>query len=473
MITVTLRQNNYPYPYYGSTSVVGTVSSKPVAKNLRTGYIDMQLDNLNFNYLSFPLKGKTIYAWITDIEHLSGDRLYRVHYQVDAFRTYRNNINIGTQFIERSPEPTNLPDPLLGSTRPTNVYFWKTYYFAKPNTRYLVVQVRDYPLASVSLIPGQPTMYNFYIAEYNINNWKDSAPVATLMQLLSNGERPQNIVTAYSVPHIDLSSSDGFIDWPLRVRYANDEYEDVQGWKVLKDTPGNQNLFVTSCPINLEAEKYIKTSHNISIVFPDAGIMNVPDSIAVLDDLNVKMYVDIFTGACNYILCTGNAPTHLSVRGGATASIPIISDPYDTYISQNQNTLMASMLGDVANLTYGIITRNPASLATGGMGVLNRIASLEDAKNEIPSTPPAFLGSALMPHFNKTFWIEYTYALADNADQVNARYGYPKNMVDEVTIPNKGFLKLQDCSVQASGYPVPLWAIEEINNRLNEGIYFV
>src|SRR5690606_38850416 len=136
--------------------------------------------------------------------------------------------------------------------------------------------------------------------------------------------------------------------------------------------------------------------------------------------------------------------THLSVRGGATASIPIISDPYDPYISQNQNTLMASMLGDVANLTYGIITRNPASLATGGMGVLNRIASLEDAKNEIPSTPPAFLGSALMPHYNQHFWIEYTYAHADNAEQVNARYGYPKNMVDEVTIPNKGFLKLQD-----------------------------
>ena len=64
--------------------------------------------------------------------------------------------------------------------------------------------------------------------------------------------------------------------------------------------------------------------------------------------------------------------------------------PMTLYISQNQNTLMASMLGDVANLTYGIITRNPASMAAGGMGVLNRIASLEDAKNEIPSTPPAF-----------------------------------------------------------------------------------
>ena len=84
MITVTLRQNNYPYPYYGSTTVVGTVTSKPIAKNLRTGYIDMQLDNINL-IIFFPLKGKTIYAWITDIEYLRR-QLYRVHYQVDAFR---------------------------------------------------------------------------------------------------------------------------------------------------------------------------------------------------------------------------------------------------------------------------------------------------------------------------------------------------------------------------------------------------
>jgi len=472
MITITLRQNNYPYPFYGPTTSVGTVTSKPVAKNLRAGYIDMQLDNMNFNYLSYPLKGKTLYAWVTDIEHLSGDKLYRVHYQVDGFRTYINDIIIGTQFIERSPEPTNLPDPLLGSTQPTNIFFIQTYSFPNPGKRYLVVQVREHPADFITMTPGQPSMYNFYIAEYDVNNWRASSPILGLMEEISYGERPNNIVTVYSIPHIDLSG-DGFLSANLPIRYANNNVVYVDGWKVLGHNSGNQNKLVTSCPIYLNGEAFLRTKHSISIVIPDAGIINVPDSITVKTNLNLKMYVDIFTGACNYILCVGEEPTHLSVRGGATTSIPIISDPYDTYISQNQNTLMASILGDVANLGYGMVTSNPASFVAGGTGLLNRIVSLADAKNEIPATPPAFLGSALMGHYNKRFWVQYNYALEDNAVQVNNRYGYPKNMVDDVTIPEQGFLKLQNCSVRGTGSrSVPLWAIEEINSRLNEGIYF-
>ena len=410
---------------------------------------------------------------MTDVEHIAGNKLYRVHFTTDAYRTYINNVIIGTQFIERSPEPTNLHDPLLGSIEPTNIFFTQTYSFPNPDKRYLVVQVRERSDWLVSMTPGQPSMYNLYVAEYSVNNWRDSEAIVNLMNEISYGERPNNIVTLYSVPHIDITG-DGFLSTVMPIRYANDDDVQVEGWKVLIDKAGNQNRFVTSCPINLEGEGFLKTSHSFSIVVPDAGIINVPDTIAIKDNLNLKMYVDIFTGACNYILCIGNNPTHLSVRGGATNSIPIISDPFDNYISQNQNSLMASILGDVANLGYGLYTGNPVTMTAGGTGLLNKVVSLADAKNEIPSTPPAFLGSALMPHFNKRFWVQYNYAYVDNAVKVNERYGYPKNMVDEVTIPSQGFLKLQNCSVRGTGSTsVPQWAIEEINSRFNEGIFYV
>ena len=51
---------------------------------------------------------------------------------------------------------------------------------------------------------------------------------------------------------------------------------------------------------------------------------------------------------------------------------------------------MASILGDVANLGYGLYTGNPVPISAGGTGLLNKVVSLADAKNEIPSTPPAF-----------------------------------------------------------------------------------
>ncbi len=474
MVEMQFIRNNNQYPFYSSNAgtVVNTVMAKPVSKNLRSGFVDVELTNIsNFNYISYILHGKRIYAWVTDVEHIAGNKLYRVHFATDAYRTYINNVIIGTQFIERSPEPTNLHDPLLGSEEPTNIFFTQNYSFPNPDKRYLIVQVRQNYIASMS--PGQPNMYNFYVAEYDVNNWRSSSTIVDLMDAISYGERPNNIVTVYSVPHVDLSG-DGFLDTVLSITYANKNDVVVEDIKQLINKLGNQNRFVTSCPIHLEAEGFIKTNHSFSIVIPDAGIINVPDTIAVKDNLNLKMYVDIFSGACNYILCIGDNPTHLSVRGGATTSIPIISDPYDTYISQNQNTLMASILGDVANLGYGLVTSNPASMTAGGTGLLNTVTSLADAKNEIPSTPPAFLGSALMPHYNKRFWVQYNYAYVDNAVQVNNRYGYPKNMVDEVAIPNKGFLKLQNCSVRGTGSTsVPQWAIEEINSRFNVGIFYI
>ena len=174
------------------------------------------------------------------------------------------------------------------------------------------------------------------------------------------------------------------------------------------------------------------------------------------------------------MLCYNNTtPTHLSLRGSALSSIPILSDPYDTYISQNQNTLAVSLLGDVANLGLSVFTGNLAGIGSSASSMLHRFAGLEDAKTTIPNNPPAFLGSALIQKENNKFWVEIVRKPYGNASAVNERYGYPKYVAEPVTLPDKGFIKLQDCSVHASNYPVPLWAIEEINSRLNEGIYFV
>ena len=77
-----------------------------------------------------------------------------------------------------------------------------------------------------------------------------------------------------------------------------------------------------------------------------------------------------------------------------------------------------------------------------------------------------------MPHYNKRFGYNIIIHI-DNAVKVNERYGYPKNMVDEY-YSSQGFLKLQNCSVSGTGSTsVPQWAIEEINSRFNEGIFYI
>ncbi len=472
MIAITLRQNNNPYPFYGATTVVDTVTSKPVAKNLRSGYIDMQLDNMNFNYLSYPLKAKTLYAWVTDIEYLSGNMLYRVRYEIDAFRTYRSNITIGTQFIERSPEPTNLPDAMLGSVANRNTFFRAEHTMGDTRYRYCVIQSR--PPKTVenwqSKTPGIPTPYQFWICRYDVNNWVASSPIAELLDTLKGLGRTTNIVTMYSVPYVNLSVLNAEA---LPVFIGEDSQGQIPGWYRLANWNDTADLLTTYTPIMTFDEEITKTRHSVNLVFPDAGIMNIPDELLFEPNLTIRRDVDLFSGACNYMLCYNNTiPTHKSLRGSALSSIPILSDPYDTYLSQNQNTLAVSLLGDVANLGVSVFTGNIAGIGSSGASMINRFAGLEDAKTTIPNNPPAFLGSALIKNENNRFWVEIVRKPYTNASAVNARYGYPKYVAEPVTLPNEGFIKLQNCSVQASGHAVPLWAIEEINNRLNEGIFF-
>lgn len=474
MNTVRLYKNPNPYPYYGGITSYKTIQATPKNQNLKSGFIDMQLtfdEVLQFNYLSFTRSGRTIYAWVSDVETLAGDRLFRVHYNIDSFRTYKNDLVLGTQYVERSPTPTKLYDPLLGSTKETSEISRTMYNFPNFNKRYAVVQKRPDDDEVLTPTPLQPSPYKFYICEYEVDNWQNSIPLRNLISALSGAETT-NIVTVYSIPYVDVSS---LPTTQLTVRYNETESKTIEGWKLFTNKKGILTRFIElSIPPNLT-----KVKHNVMIVIPEAGILNIPPELYERQGLGIRQDVDLYSGACNYMVASsdGNVTYHLSLRGSSVSSIPISSDPYDTYMSQNQNTLVASILGDTANIVIGggmLASGNPMGTASIGQGItsmITRSANWEDMKGRGFSNPPAFLGSAISPSFPSRFWQIITKTHVDNQTYVNNRFGYPCERVQQLVIPSKGFIKTQNCNISSNGN-VPLWAINEINSIFDNGIMF-
>lgn len=169
-----------------------------------------------------------------------------------------------------------------------------------------------------------------------------------------------------------------------------------------------------------------------------------------------------------------------SVRGASVASIPIVSDPLDTYLSQNQNALTTSLIGDVASIVGGVAT----AVGTGGVGagvgagiassgvknIVSRFANQADMANQY-SNPPAFLGTAMATNFNGRFWTLVTKMTPDNAALVHANYGYAYGKIDTLNFPASGFIQTEGCSVTSTDGSVPRWALEEINGNFNAGIH--
>lgn len=472
MNTVKLYKNPNPYPYYGAITEYKSIQASPRNQDIRGGYVDVQLsmdEIFNFNYISFTRDGRTIYAWVENIEDIGGNKLWRVHFMTDAFRTYRNDLVLGIQYIARSPNPTLLEDELLSSTKETNDFLRVEYTIGNPSYRYCAVQVRNMGGGEVlSNTPGQPSPYRFYFCRYSVNNWTSSTPLMGLMELFSHNAKTVNIVTLYSVPYVN---TEDLTPTSLVVHFADGQSTVIDGWYMLHENDSPVGTFRTFADLEFPPE-LTKTRHSVRLIFPDAGIMNVPDEFLYYPDLCIRQDVDIFSGACNYMLCLNSlTPTHLSVRGSALSSIPILSDPYDTYISQNQNTLAVGLLGDVANLTLGMATGNVVAMGMAGKSLVDTFSSLEDARNSIPSNPPAFLGSALVSAFNNKFWAQIMNKPYDNETEVRERYGYPCHRIGQLTIPSKGFIQTNNCSVSSNG-SVPMWAINEINQLFNAGILF-
>ncbi|NCC80154.1 MAG: hypothetical protein EOM07_11200, partial [Clostridia bacterium] len=408
MNTLQLYKNSKPYPYYSSslTAYGSAKSVTPVNQNLRSGYVDLQLtldDLLEFNYLSYSRNGRTVYAWVTDVEKLGGSLLYRVNFEVDAFRTYRSDLVLGNQFIVRRPVPSASYDPYLSSDQDWNDISINVVAIGNPLKRYAVVQ-KKHPGAAeiVSRVPGQPTPYQFWVCEYDVNNWSATTALRQLIQGLGDSAESSDIVTIYSVPHVDSSYlTGGTLNY--KVGTTN---KSVDGWSLIRQETNPFEKFQNKVPLifNTQHPDLTKVKHSVSLVIPDAGILNVPDEVIYGPNPVLIREVDIFSGSCNYHLAMENGlkMTPYSVRGSALSTIPILSNPYDTYISQNQNTIAASLLGDTASLIAGGVmmsSGNPlggAMAMQGGKGMLDTMIGLSDAKNMIPSNPPAFLGSALV-----------------------------------------------------------------------------
>lgn len=478
MATLRFYKNPYHYPDYGSITQVGnSLQCTPVGMGLRTGTIQVKgnmADFMNCNYLSITRSGKTLYAWVDEVRYHTANS-FEVSYTVDAWRTYRNNVILGTQYIERSPRVTNKPDNLLDGLSPTPNTRTLLFQIGNGAKRVFVVQTRVPSGAAYTRSPVQPTPYQFFLIEYDVNNWQQTTPLMELMLAVSGAE-PENIVTMYSVPYFDTSQLG---TQPLILEPSG---QTISGFKFLGNSVAPNTLLYNETTIDIDEDinDLRRREHSVQVVIPEAGIMSIPDELLVKENLRLRQDIDLFSGACNYMLVTGTADYYTqSVRGSSISSIPIVSDPFDTYLSQNQNALATSLIGDVASIASGVA----AAGATGGVGaaigggmaasgfnnIVGKVAQMKDMATQY-SNPPAFLGTALAANFNGVFWVVITKESVSNADQVHSNFGYPLEMVDTLTFPSKGYIKTRGCTVRSDG-TVPQWAIQEINSRFDNGIY--
>lgn len=482
MAKLQLYKNPWHYPTYGSITPYGNpMDCVPVGTGLKTGKIKVKgnmADFMSCNYLSLTRSGKTIYAWIEDVYFHTANS-FELSYRVDAWRTYKDHIDLGTQFIERSNIVTYKRDDLLGATQAHPEVLERIHNINNSSNRVLVVQTRVYDGEQFSNTPVHPTPYRFFFLEYNIHYWTGNQALNSFMTAITGSAKPENIVTLYSIPWVDISHLPTV---PLTILPSN---VSIPGFKMLDEQTSMQGRLFNETKIMIEdlvnIDELLRVDHSVQVVIPDAGIISIPDYMLKDGDLYLRQDVDMFSGASNYMVVSQSKFFTQSVRGSAVSSIPIVSDPMDTYISQNQNALTTALIGDVAS----IVTGGAAAYAAGGLGtaigasmassglsnIVNRFATIQDMQSKV-SNPPAFLGTALASSFNQIFWLVITRQPVDNANLVHSNFGYPLNKIAPLTFPSSGYVKTQGCTVTSDG-TVPQWAIDEINNMFNNGIYVV
>lgn len=487
MAILQFYQNKFRYPKYSNTITAygSPLDCTPVGVNLRSGTLRVKgtfTDFMSCNYLALTRNGKTIYAWVDDVRFRTEDS-FEVSYTVDAWRTYKGKINLGNQFIVRQPQSTTKRDPMLGTSVNYPVTSSYQYSISDPTKRIFVVQVRANSGEPYSRTPVNPTPYQFFVKSYDINNWTADTALDELMSLLSFGAETQNIVTMYSIPYMDISTLQA-VDLPVTTPSGTTL---VTGFKLLNGQDPSALLKV-EVPITIPdvMDNLMRVDHSVQLVIPEAGVITIPDELLTRSDLKLRQDVDLFSGACNYMLMAGTNSffTH-SVRGSSVSSIPIVSDPMDTYLSQNQNALTTSLIGDVASIAGGVAMMSGAgplagagalasafgggTVISGINNIINRGASILDHGAKY-SNPPAFLGTALVSNFNQKYWLVITKVLPENETEVHANFGYPINMFGALTFPTSGFIQTEGCNVESTDGSVPRWALDEIDMLFNNGI---
>lgn len=491
MASLQFYKNKYRYPKYSNaiTPYGIPLPCTPVGVNLKSGTLRVKgtmTDFMSCNYLALTRDLQTIYAWIEDVQFLTEDS-FLVSYSVDAWRTYKSKIDLGTQFIARRPETSNKKDNMLGASVDYPEVTSTIFPLGMPSKRVFVVQVRGAGDEPFSRTPVQPNPYQFFLREYDCNNWTSDSSLTQLLTLLQGSAEPINIVTMYSIPYMDLTELSTI---PLPVKTA-DGTTTVGGFKFLDQDPTPRLTLTTTFSLLGTMDDLLRTDHSVQLVIPEAGVMNIPDELLVKEELRLRMDVDLFSGACNYMLVseTGDiydTPYSQSVRGSSISSIPIVSDPLDTYLSQNQNALATSLIGDVASIVAGgamvigtgglaggagmVASAFGGSSAISGINnIISRQANQADIANKY-SNPPAFLGTALASTYNQLFWVVVTKKRVENAELVHTNFGYPWGIVDSLVFPISGFIQTEGCAVSSTDGSVPKWALDEINHNFNSGI---
>src|SRR5699024_10269133 len=123
-----------------------------------------------------------------------------------------------------------------------------------------------------------------------------------------------------------------------------------------QDLFSGATIYITTINIPMDHSNitsFLRVDHTAQIVVPEAGVLNVPDELLTKGNLQVRRDMDLFSGASNYMLVSGDDLYTNSIRGSSASTIPVLSDIADTYISQNQNSLTTSLIGDVATVGMG------------------------------------------------------------------------------------------------------------------------
>lgn len=587
MARLQLYQNKYRYPEYLPTDQLRPHGNEidVTPKNISStgGTLHLAGNHSTFhscNYLRYTRNGVDVYAWITDFTQRT-DKSYDVTYEVDAFRTYYHDIDWGTQYIKRRPEETNLKDDMLGSSTPYPEVTSKLIDNANMDNRILVVQTRAMSGEISSNTPVQPLPYRFYFVDYPINDWQSVDAIKTLVTTLSEGAETQNIVTMYSIPWTPTTS---LSEATLHVQTASGT-TDIPGFKMMSSNALRYESFYNMYNLDWDftPSEITRVEHSVQILVTDAGIIDVPAELFSSSSVKLRQDIDIYSGACNYMLVsgergTGNVlddytttkdtivdpatgelisslgyettplltydmngdyrfasgsgyvgyynmgefigreligwngsfprkreATHIrvsfetrrlpalqiladteykvypnSVRGSAVSSLPVVSDPLDTYLSQNQNALATSLIGDVASIaggaamavgTAGVGAMAGGALALNGVnGMVTRQGNIADATSSY-SNPPAFLGTALVNNFNQRFYMITKKMTPSNASIVNSNFGYPFEMIWPLSIPSEGFIQTEGCNVSSKQGWTPRWALDAINTIMNNGLY--
>lgn len=482
MAKVQFYKNKNSYPKYSNTLVPysSEVDSTPVGMGLKSGSIRVSgtMDKfMSCNYIRIKRGTSVLYGWIDEVNYHTANS-FTIHYSVDPFRTFKDKIEIGTQYLRRSSTVTNKRDMLLGGLKEEFAFETQNLIWGNYHTRVLVVQVTPEVGYIVNNTPVQPTPYHFFVANYNPDNWQASAHIVDFFTKLKASSAISNVITTYTMPYMDTSTLPA-VD--LQLMEGKEIASTVTGFKMISGTLDVKDLLTRSRIIEppMPYSELSKIQYTTQVMVPDAGIMNVTNEIWSKGNVKVRQDIDLFSGASNYMITCGvnDDLTGVSVRGSSTSSIPIISNPYDTYLSQNQNALTTSLIGDVASLAIGAGTFAMApNIVSGGAaikgvtGLVSSYSSMEDKKNMSPSNPPSFLGTAMANHYSSNLFLLSKYAKITNKTIVNGAYGYPVETIQNVPMPTAGYTEIQNCNVSSTDGTVPKWAIEEINTIFNNGL---